>query len=277
MTDFLKHRNDFNTDAFAAVFDELTFWSARFGLLLFNHLEIRKGIEILDLGCATGFPLFELANVHGASCHVTGLDIWPQAIERARAKLAYHKLPNVRVVEADGAHQPFADGEFDLIVSNLGINNFDAPHVVLAECFRVAKPAARIVFTTNPKGHMREFYDVFRDVLTGMNQSEYLARLSANEDRRGTKESVCDLVRQAGFSVEKTIEDGFHLRYLDGTAFFNHSLTKIGFLDGWRSVVDADDEEKVFAALERKLNELADKNGELRMTVPMLYVEGVKK
>lgn len=277
MTDFLKHRNDFSTAAFAAVFDELTFWSARFGLLLFNNLEIRKSIKILDLGCATGFPLFELAGVHGASCHVTGIDIWAEAIKRARAKLDYHKLSNVRVLEADAARQPFAAGEFDLIVSNLGINNFADPEAVLAECFRVAKPAARIAFTTNVKGHMREFYDLFREILTELDEPEPRARLSAHEDHRGTQQSVCDLIGRAGFRVEKTVEDSFQLRYLDGTTFFNHPLTKIGFLDGWRSVVNADDEEKVFAALERKLNERAARDGALRMTVPMLYVEGVRE
>jgi hypothetical protein len=56
----------------------------------------------------------------------------------------------------------------------------------------------------------------------------------------------------------------------------NHSLTRIGFLDGWRSVVDADDEQRVFESIERRLNEAAGAQGELRMTVPMLYLEALK-
>ena len=36
------------------------------------------------------------------------------------------------------------------------------------------------------------------------------------------------------------------MRYLDGSAFFNHWLTKLGFLDGWRSIVEPEDEEIIF-------------------------------
>ena len=74
----------------------------------------------------------------------------------------------------------------------------------------------------------------------------------------------------------KIREDRFHLRYLDGSALFNHSLTQLGFLDGWRRVVDQEDEERVFALLENRLNQLASTAGELRLTVPMLYLEGEK-
>jgi hypothetical protein len=36
------------------------------------------------------------------------------------------------------------------------------------------------------------------------------------------------------------------------------------------------DEQAVFAAVEARLNALAAETGELRMTVPMLYIEGEK-
>ena len=153
MTDYLKHKNDFNNPDFAAVFDDLPFWSSRFGQLLFKEIEIRGGLEILDIGCASGFPLFELGSVFGNSCRVTGLDIWREALRRAHQKLRFHGATNVHVVEADGARQPFADAAFDLIVSNLGVNNWSDPRGVLAECFRVAKQDAQLVLTTNVVGH----------------------------------------------------------------------------------------------------------------------------
>jgi hypothetical protein len=46
-------------------------------------------------------------------------------------------------------------------------------------------------------------------------------------------------------------------------------------LGGWRAVVEPSDEEAVFLRLEQKLSELAEKQGELKMTVPMLYLEAV--
>jgi arsenite methyltransferase len=64
-----------------------------------------------------------------------------------------------------------------------------------------------------------------------------------------------------------------NLRFLDGSALLRHSLVRWGFLDGWRHVVESSDEERVFQALETHLNEVAQREGELRMTVPMLYIE----
>ena len=276
MTEYLKRKYDFNNPEIASVMDELSFWSSRFGSLLFQHVGIRRGLNILDVGCGNGFPLFELAHVFGSSCQVTGIDVWQQAIERARFKLAIYDLPNVKIIEADGADQPFLNSEFDLIVSNLGINNWVNPAAVLAECFRVAKPGARIVLTTNIKGHYQEFYDLFRETLRELNKSEDIERLNAQEAHRGTRESICDLLQKTGWNPVKVIEESFHLRFLDGSALLNHALTKFGFLDGWRSVVNPDEENKVFEIIEKKLNEIAYRSGELRMTVPMLYLEAEK-
>jgi arsenite methyltransferase len=276
MTDYLQRVNDLDASEIASVYDQLSFWSSRFGEFLFKHIDLRGNIDILDVGCGTGFPLFELAQVYGRSCRVTGIDIWREALDKARSKLQVYGLPNVAIVEADGSRMPFADARFDLIVSNLGLNNFTDPQAALAECFRVARPGSRLVLTTNVKGHMQEFYDVFRATLATAGKPEYLERLAANEGHRGTRESVCKLLERAGFRIARAIEDSFRMRYLDGSALLNHSLTRVGFLDGWRSVVEPDDEYRVFARLEEELNDLARRNGELSMTVPMLFVEGEK-
>lgn len=276
MTDYLEHKTDLSNPDIASAFDELSFWSARFGILLFKHLELCSKIKILDLACGTGFPLFELAHIYGRSCQVVGIDIWREALARTGLKLDVYKTPNVKILNADGTRLPFSSTEFDLIVSNLGINNFTEPEVVITECFRVAKTDAYIVLTTNPKGHMQEFYDVYRETLLELNKTEYLKRLSLNEDHRGTRESVCNLLQNSGFSISKVVEDRFFLRFLDGSALFRHPLTRFGFLDGWRGAINPQEEKEVFALVERKLNDIAREQGELRMTIPMLYLEAQK-
>lgn len=111
--------------------------------LPFQHLTLHPHLAILDLACGTGFPLFELAQVYGSSCQVTGIDLWKEAVERARTKQQVYQLPNVQILEADAAHLPFQENEFDLIVSHLGVNNFADPEAVLTECFRVASRSQR--------------------------------------------------------------------------------------------------------------------------------------
>jgi arsenite methyltransferase len=276
MTDYLRRSTDYHDPEVASALDELSFWSSRFGHLLFKHLEFRGYRKILDLGFGTGFPLFELAQAFGPGCHVTGLDVWQEGMGRARLKQKVYDLPNVTIVEGDGAKQPFEDASFDLIVSNLGVNNFASPQVVMAECLRVARAGAALAITTNLKGHYREFYDLYREVLRELNKERRLERLDADEDRRGTRETVCALFTEAGFEVTKTVEDQFEMRFLDGSALLRHFLVRIGFLDSWRKVVTPEEEEEVFALLEKRLNEEARRQGELRMTVPMLYVEGKK-
>ncbi|HEX8171890.1 MAG TPA: class I SAM-dependent methyltransferase [Thermoanaerobaculia bacterium] len=247
-------------------YDETSFWSARFGALLFEHLELRRELDVLDVACATGFPLFELAHVHGPSSRFTGVDIWPEAIARAKRKADYYGLTNVTLHEADAASMPFADGSFDLITSNLGINNFADPAAAARECFRVARRGARIVLTTNLTGHYAEFYAIFRDVLRG--DAELLAKLDAQEAHRGTRASVEALLTDAGFNLSRTFEDAFTMHFADGTAMLRHSLVQF-FLDGWRGVTE---DAEIWNAIERRLNDAAP----LTMTVPMLYAEAVR-
>ncbi|MCF8245475.1 MAG: class I SAM-dependent methyltransferase [Saprospiraceae bacterium] len=259
------------------LFEELSLWSSYFGKLLLDHVPLRKGISVLDVGCGPGFPLFELANRMDASCKITGIDPWEAAVERARWKKSHHQLlPAVEIVLGDAAKMPFPDQSFDLVTANLGINNFDDPAATIRACHRVLKKDGRLCLTTNLEGHFREFYVAFETTLRELGLDEHLPKLKAQEQHRGTDETVRDLLEDAHFNVLKIVRDKFQMRYVSGTAFFNHFLTVIGFLPGWRNIVPAEAEVKVFAHLEKKLNEQADWDGELKMTVPMLYVEAVK-
>ena len=273
MSEFSRPIIAINDPLFATAYDELTFWSSRFGALLFKNLELLPGIQILDLGCATGFPSFELAQVHGSSSRVFGVDIWKEAVFRAAARKRFFQLKCIELIAADASFLPFPKNRFDLIVSNLGLNNFEDPPRVLAECHRVAKPHARIVITTNLQGHYREFYDVFRKVLQRLGKLNCFDKLAANEQHRGTQESVCRLMKDAGFKVARVISDEFQMRFFDGTSLLDHVLTRIGFLTGWQGVVDEKDRDRVFEILEQELNDIATSQGYLTMTVPMLYVE----
>src|SRR5205809_6845320 len=90
------------------------------------------------------------------------------------------------------------------------------------------------------------------------------------------KESLSGNIQAAGFHISKLQEEAFQLRYVDGSALFYHISTQVGFLEGWRQVVDPEDEEQVFALLETRLNQMAKARGELCVTVPTLYLEGEK-
>jgi len=264
MTTIADHP-DYASDAW----DDLSFWSSHFGALLFDHLELRPNVVGLDVACGSGFPLFELVHAHGPGSHFTGVDIWPDAIERATRKLAVYELDNVVLLEGDAAQLPFPDQHFDLITSNLGINNFDDPPRAMAECFRVAKGGARVVVTTNLTGHMAPFYDLFRTTLRESGREDLVPALDAQEAHRGTTETIEALLENAGFEVTRLIHGQFFLRYANGTAMLNHPL--VGFFkDGWMGVTR---DTAIWRTVEEKLNAASP----LQMPVPMLYAEGVRR
>jgi arsenite methyltransferase len=258
----------------AEIYDETSFWSARFGALLFDHLEIRRAIRGLDVGCGTGFPLLELAHVHGPSSHFTGIDIWVDALQRARVKLELHGLSNVDLLESDVASMPFPNAHFDLVVCNIGINNFRDPRAALRECRRVAKTGARLVLITNAQGHFAALYALLDAILNQSGLQPARDALHREQQHRHSKDAIIDLLVDSGFTVSRCFEHSFRIRFADGSAMLRHSLVK-WFLDGWRQAVGAENERGVFNALEAELNAAAERDGCVQMTVPMLYLEAI--
>jgi arsenite methyltransferase len=256
------------------IYDETSFWSARFGALLFDHLEIHRGIRGLDVGCGTGFPLIELAHVHGTSSHFIGIDIWADALERARVKLELHGLTNVDIIEADVASLPFPNAHFDLVVSNIGINNFRDARAALRECRRVAKPNARLILTTNVQGHFGALYALLDAILSKFGLEPDRDTLRREEAHRHSKHAITNLLVDSKFTVSRCFEQNFRIRFVDGSTMLRHSLVK-WFLDGWRQAIGADNECEVFNTLEVQLNAAAERDGCVEMTVPMLYLEGI--
>jgi ubiquinone/menaquinone biosynthesis C-methylase UbiE len=242
-----------------------------FGLLLLEHISLQSGIRALDVACGTGFPLIELAQRLGPSSKVVGIDIWEAALKRALTKAGALGVHTTSLACGDSAHLPFADRSFDLIVSNLGINNFDFPEDVFSECYRVAKPGAHIALSTNLQGHMQELYDLYEFTLQEIGLEEYIPDLHKQAGERVTIERASELLAKAGFRISQTHQKFFTMRYADALAFFNSPFIQASFLDGWRSVVPLDLEKEIFSRLVEKLG-----RGELRLTVPAGYIEGIK-
>jgi SAM-dependent methyltransferase len=191
--------------------------------------------------------------------------------------MATWDIRDVALVDGDATAMPFNDCVFDLIVSNLGINNFADPQAALAECARVARRGASIALATNLQGHMQEFYDVFAEVLRPFDHPLLLKELQAHIAHRTTVEAICAMLARAGLRVAQVHREAFTMRFLDGTALLGHAFIRVAFLDGWRSVVPPELAGQVFARLEERLNCLAAARGELALTIPLAYVAAVKQ
>lgn len=267
----MKHLDDIDihTPEFVEFYDELSLWSAPFGLLMLAHVPMRPGMTILDVGSGAGFLTVELAQRCGAGTKVIAVDPWEDAMARLRRKCDHFGLGNVtlRIQDAEALDLPGAS--VDLIVSNLGINNFENAEVVLRNCFRMAKPGGALFITTNLIGHMAEFYEVFRATLADLGQADRFPALEANIAHRGTEESVSALLRGAGFEIANVVRDTFPIRFADGSSMLRHYFIRAGFLPDWKAVVDPARLHETFDALGRNLDAAAARHGGLSLTIPM--------
>jgi arsenite methyltransferase len=277
MTDYLNSKFDWTDPEVVSAFDELSLWSAMAGLLLLDHVPIQRGIRVLDVGCGSGFPLLEFADRLGSGSTVTGVDIAETALSRARQKARARGIKNIEeIVLADAIALPFDNGRFDLIVSNLGINNFTDPVRVLRECYRVAKSGAVIALTTNLVGHMGEFYDLFRQTLHKMGLQQIVPRLETHIAHRATIDGTKTALRDAGFSFDEVKTTTVSLAYADGSAMLRHSFVRAAFLPAWIEVLKDCDVPAIFQQLEKELNKRAEELGELFLRVPLAYFEAHK-
>lgn len=276
MTEYLSY-NFKDTQDFVETYDELPLWSAPFGLLLLKHLEYKPGLSILDIGSGAGFPLMEIAARFGKSCICYGLDIWTNANNRARKKIKNYELNNVQILEGSAEKIPFENNSIDLIVSNLGINNFENPLVVFGECSRILKANGLLALTTNLNGHWKEFYEIFEITVRQIGKEHLIGDLKNQQAHRGTVESISKLFTMNGFTVRRHFVESFEMKFLDGSAFLNHHFVKLGWLKSWTNLLIHEDAEQIFALLEQNLNLAAGKTGGLLLTVPMAFIEGRKK
>lgn len=100
------------------------------------------GASILDIPCGGGVALRGLRPSQGV--RYVAADISPAMLERTRANAARRGLDQVEALEADVEVLPFADGEFDLVVSFTGLHCFPRPELAVREIARVLKPGAAV-------------------------------------------------------------------------------------------------------------------------------------
>jgi SAM-dependent methyltransferase len=101
------------------------------------------GARVLEVGCGPGHLSIRLARQHGLN--VTGLDLDPAMIERARANADRSEDSDKRgpsFLVGDVAALPFPDESFDLVVSTMSMHHWADPTSGMAEIDRVLRPGA---------------------------------------------------------------------------------------------------------------------------------------
>jgi ubiquinone/menaquinone biosynthesis C-methylase UbiE len=92
--------------------------------------------HLLDVACGPGVVTAALAP---GAASVVAFDATEQMLEKARSRCAKAGLANVDFKRGDAENLPFADGQFDGVVTRLAVHHFADPQRALGEMFRVLR------------------------------------------------------------------------------------------------------------------------------------------
>src|SRR5438067_8988131 len=110
----------------------------------FSLGSLEPGEDVLDVGCGAGTDTLIAAQMVGPGGSVTGIDMTPEMVAKARSSAAEMGLAHVAIVEGSAEEVPFADAEFDVVISNGVIDLIPDKDAVFAEIARVLTPGGRI-------------------------------------------------------------------------------------------------------------------------------------
>ena len=150
MDSMLKHHpHDYlpaaGRDALLPGYDLLTrlFGFNRVHEKLIAQAELANDHHVLEIGCGTGNLTIRVKRAYPL-VEVIGSDPDPLALKRAQRKAS--SLTGIRFERGYAQRLPYADGEFDRVLSSMMLHHLDedAKTAAAAEIFRVLRPGGRL-------------------------------------------------------------------------------------------------------------------------------------
>lgn len=151
-----KHAAMWASGSYHAVVREVV---GSLGGVLVDALDIQHGQRVLDVAAGTGTAALPAAH-RGAI--VTATDLTPELIDIGRAEAADEGL-SITWQTADAEGLPYPDGEFDVVLSTIGV--MFAPHHQQAadELVRVCRPGGAVgVLSWTPEGFIGQLFAVMK-------------------------------------------------------------------------------------------------------------------
>jgi SAM-dependent methyltransferase len=157
---------------------------------------LTPGETVLDLGSGAGFDAFIAARAVGESGRVTGVDMTPAMLAKARENARTGGYGNVEFRLGEIEHLPVADGSVDVVISNCVINLSPEKGQVFLEAFRVLKPGGRLLISDMVM--VGELPERVRQSVAA-----YVGCIAGAVSR----ERYLELIRRAGFTDVEVLEE----------------------------------------------------------------------
>jgi ubiquinone/menaquinone biosynthesis C-methylase UbiE len=141
----------------AGDFGQIARYSAKFGEVFVDHLQIQSGARVLDVACGTGNTAIPAART---GAQVSGVDIAPNLLEQARGRAAAEGL-KADFQEGDAEQLPHPDAHFDVVMTMFGAMFAPRPELVAAELARVCRPGGTIAMANwTPDGFVAKQFAI---------------------------------------------------------------------------------------------------------------------
>lgn len=110
----------------------------------FSLGRLQPGERVLDLGSGAGTDSLVAAQMVAPDGRVTGIDMTPEMVAKARAGAAAAGLDNVEFLEGEAERLPFPAETFDVVISNGVVDLIPDKDAVFSELFRVLRSGGRL-------------------------------------------------------------------------------------------------------------------------------------
>lgn len=110
--------------------------------LMIDSADTQRENTVLDVACGPGIVSCFFAR---RAAHVTGVDIVPAMLDRARRFQAEKQLTNLDWVLGESTELPFHDNFFDRVVTRFSFHHYLGPQAAIAEMKRVCRPGGIVV------------------------------------------------------------------------------------------------------------------------------------
>ena len=167
-------------------------------------------IHVLDVACGPGIVVAHLA----PHCHeITGCDMTPAMLDKARARTAAKGIANAHFVPGRVEALPFDDASFDVVVSRSAVHHFADPPAAFREMARVTRKGGRII-TVDVAACESEADARLHNALETLRDPSHVRMLSRSELHRA--------LAQAGLAIEEAVTWTNHREF-----------------DEWMKIIDA--------------------------------------
>lgn len=118
---------------------------------LIRALAPNKNETALDVATGTGFTALALSKV---VAHVTGMDVTPEMLDKARDLARREEVDNITFEAGDAQRMEYADASFDIVTTRRAAHHFKDVPGFLNQAKRVLKPGGRlgVVDMSPPEG-----------------------------------------------------------------------------------------------------------------------------